>query len=95
MIPLFRFSGEPDSEAFGSIIDGVFEGSIYSSDGNYYVEKAHRYFPKGSNLSFHSIIYHGNDVSDTYFGGCGVTDDVVQWMDKVQVSFDFFLKIYF
>lgn len=79
-------SGEPKSHAYGSIVDGVFEGSIHSADETYFVEKAHRYFPKDSNQSFHSIIYNGKDVSDSYIGGCGVTDDVIQWMDKIQVS---------
>ncbi|KAK6617549.1 hypothetical protein RUM44_005137 [Polyplax serrata] len=77
---------EPGSQAFGSIIDGIFEGSIHSQDESYYVEKAHKYFPKGSNQSFHSIIYNGKDVDDSFFGGCGVTDDVVQWMEKIQNS---------
>ncbi|KAL1453009.1 hypothetical protein WDU94_007186, partial [Cyamophila willieti] len=46
--------GEPDSYVFGSILDGgLFEGKIISpKSGNYYVEKAARYFrPSSSNSS--------------------------------------------
>ena len=80
-------TGEPGSHVFGSIINGVFEGSIHSPVDSFYVEKAHKYFPKESNQSFHSIIYNGKDVDDSFFGGCGVTDDVIQWMEKVQVFY--------
>lgn len=60
------FIGEPNSHAFGSVMDGVFEGKIVSHTGAYYVEKAHRYFPKGMNDTFHSVIYRENDVHDPY-----------------------------
>jgi disintegrin and metalloproteinase domain-containing protein 10 len=56
--------GEPESYVFGSIVDGVFEGKISSPDtGAYYVEKARHYFP---NETFHSVIYHENDVADPH-----------------------------
>ncbi|XP_046982630.1 disintegrin and metalloproteinase domain-containing protein 10 isoform X1 [Schistocerca americana] len=91
-----HLAGEPKSHVFGSVIDGVFEGKIYSpSDGAFYVEKAHHFFPSGHNDSIHSVIYHEADVEDPYesqrtghVGGCGITDDVVQWMDRVQNSAD-------
>ncbi|XP_039290209.1 disintegrin and metalloproteinase domain-containing protein 10 [Nilaparvata lugens] len=88
--------GEPGSVVFGSILDGVFEGKIISPEGGgaYYVEKASRYFPPHhTNDSFHSIIYMDKDVQDPYAGirhghgsGCGITDSVSQWMDKIQNS---------
>lgn len=59
-------TGEPGSEVFGSIHDGVFEGKIVSKQGNLYVEKASRYFPTGSNVSFHSVIYKEADIEDPY-----------------------------
>ncbi|XP_068082723.1 disintegrin and metalloproteinase domain-containing protein 10 isoform X2 [Anabrus simplex] len=85
--------GEPGSHVFGSISDGVFEGKIISNKGSFYVERAHRYFPKDSNQSFHSVIYKESDVEDPYenirtghVGGCGINDDILQWMDHVQNS---------
>ncbi|VEN50763.1 unnamed protein product [Callosobruchus maculatus] len=88
--------GEPKSAAFGSLIEGVFEGKIISpAAGAYYVEKAHRYFPeqKGDNRTFHSVIYKEEHVEDPYSGvrhghsaGCGITDEVIQWMDRIQNS---------
>lgn len=52
---------------FGSILDGVFEGKIISSNGDaYYIEKTSRYFPQDHNNTFHSIIYKESDVEDPY-----------------------------
>ncbi|GLV46266.1 kuzbanian [Carabus blaptoides fortunei] len=80
---------ELDSSVFGSIIDGVFEGKIVSATGSFYVEKARHYFPPHQN--FHSVIYNENHVEDPYqhkrqghAGGCGITDDVRQWMDRIK-----------
>ncbi|KRT80735.1 hypothetical protein AMK59_4955, partial [Oryctes borbonicus] len=88
--------GDPDSTVFGSIIEGVFEGKIVASDKAFYVEKAHHYFPhhKYPNKTFHSVIYDENHVEDPHkdkrkeghAAGCGVTDEVMQWMERVQYS---------
>ncbi|XP_032512584.2 disintegrin and metalloproteinase domain-containing protein 10 [Danaus plexippus] len=85
---------EPGSTVFGSVTDGVFEGKIVLNDGAYYVEHARRYFPPNSTKTrVHSVIYHEGDVVDPYahrrhghVGGCGVTDEVVQWMERIQNS---------
>ncbi|XP_072159998.1 disintegrin and metalloproteinase domain-containing protein 10 [Bemisia tabaci] len=89
-----HIAGEPDSHVFGSILDGVFEGKIISSNGDaYYIEKTSRYFPQDHNNTFHSIIYKESDVEDPYQhvreghpSGCGVTESVAQWMSSVQNS---------
>jgi len=61
------FAGEADSHVFGSLSDGVFEGKVVSAkDGAFYVEKAHHYFPKEANATFHSVIYHADNVTDPY-----------------------------
>ncbi|XP_014244166.1 disintegrin and metalloproteinase domain-containing protein 10 isoform X2 [Cimex lectularius] len=86
--------GESGSTVFGSILDGHFEGKIITSDESYYVEKASRYFPDNTNKSFHSVIYKDSDVEDPYrhkrtgghVGGCGITDEVSQWMETIQNS---------
>ncbi|XP_012283024.1 disintegrin and metalloproteinase domain-containing protein 10 isoform X2 [Orussus abietinus] len=87
--------GEPSSHVFGSISDGVFHGKIVSPRGGaWYVERAHYYFPPHEvNETLHSVIYHENDVGDPYSSvrqgdssGCGITDEVVQWMDRIQNS---------
>ncbi|XP_045766161.1 disintegrin and metalloproteinase domain-containing protein 10 [Maniola jurtina] len=85
---------EPQSTVFGSVTDGVFEGKIVLNDGAYYVEHARRYFPpNGTRTRVHSVIYREGDVVDPYahrrhghVGGCGVTDEVVQWMERIQNS---------
>lgn len=86
--------GEPGSFVYGSVIDGLFEGKIHHGKDAYYVEKAYRYFPENNNSSFHSVIYKDSDVEDAYrdqrsgghVGGCGVTEEVSQWMDTIQNS---------
>nr|CAG4648533.1 EOG090X02I4 [Polyphemus pediculus] len=84
---------EPGSHAYGSIIDGVFDGKIHTADGVFYVEKASKYRPhlKKVHKKVHSIIYKDEHVIDPYeshrtghVGGCGVTDQVASWMDSVQ-----------
>lgn len=67
MCIIFLLVGEPGSQVFGSVSDGVFHGKIISPrDGHFYVEKAHYYFPKKANNTFHSVIYHSKDVIDPY-----------------------------
>ncbi|KAJ8947906.1 hypothetical protein NQ314_008530 [Rhamnusium bicolor] len=89
------FTGEPGSSVFGSLIDGVFEGKIISPKGSYFVEKAHHYFPhtEHPNRTFHSVIYQEDHVNDPYAdqreghsSGCGINDEIIQWMEKVQYS---------
>lgn len=87
--------GEPNSYVFGSIHDGVFEGKIITENNAYFVEHAKRYFPNGTHrdYGFHSVIYNERDVVDDPFAqkrkpghanGCGINDDVSQWMESVQ-----------
>lgn len=59
---LFVISGEQGSLTHGSVLDGRFEGFIKTYQGTYYVEPAERYI-KDKNASFHSVIYHEDDVS--------------------------------
>ncbi|XP_059056733.1 disintegrin and metalloproteinase domain-containing protein 10 [Achroia grisella] len=89
-----ELADEPHSTVFGSVTDGVFEGKIIAKDGPFYVEHARRYFPpNGTRTRVHSVIYKESDVSDPYshrrhghVGGCGITDEVVQWMERIQNS---------
>jgi disintegrin and metalloproteinase domain-containing protein 10 len=85
--------GDKDSYVHGSISDGVFHGRIITSKDSYFVEKAHFYFPNHSREAdgFHSVIYKDQHVDDPYkekrtvhANGCGLTDDVMHWMDRVQ-----------
>ncbi|XP_049869828.1 disintegrin and metalloproteinase domain-containing protein 10-like [Pectinophora gossypiella] len=89
-----ELADEPQSTVFGSVTDGVFEGKILVKDGAFYVEHARRYFPpNGTRSKVHSVIYREGDVGDPYahrrhghVGGCGITDEVVQWMQRIQNS---------
>ncbi|XP_058452877.1 disintegrin and metalloproteinase domain-containing protein 10 isoform X2 [Malaya genurostris] len=71
--------GDPDSHAFGSIIDGVFEGKLITARDSYYVERAKHYFRNsshpdthplhhvdGHDKPFHSVIYNEKHVDDPY-----------------------------
>ncbi|XP_051173627.1 disintegrin and metalloproteinase domain-containing protein 10 isoform X2 [Leptopilina boulardi] len=89
-----HLEGDPGSRIFGSISDGVFHGKIESPrHGAWFVEKAHYYFPSHEvNETLHSVIYHENDVGDPYAdirtgsGGCGINEEVIQWMNNIQNS---------
>ncbi|XP_067133544.1 disintegrin and metalloproteinase domain-containing protein 10 isoform X2 [Centruroides vittatus] len=85
---------EPESSIYGSIRNGVFEGKIHTPDKVFYVERAHKYFVKHPQ-PFHSVIYSSDDVKDphahkreNHLGGCGITEDVLQWMQEVSNSAD-------
>lgn len=89
--------GDKDSYVHGSISDGIFHGRIVTSKDSYFVEKAQFYFPNHSHVEdgFHSVIYKDQHVNDPYRerrtvhpNGCGLTEDVSHWMDKVQYSGD-------
>ncbi|XP_076356535.1 disintegrin and metalloproteinase domain-containing protein 10-like [Tachypleus tridentatus] len=81
--------GEQGSMVYGSISDGLFDGKIHTLDKTYFVEQAHKYF-KNASKPFHSIIYMDTDVQDPYSAGrtghsagCGVTEEVQQWMENI------------
>lgn len=89
-----ELADDPQSTVFGSVTDGVFEGKIIANDGSFYVEHARRYLPPNNTRTrVHSVIYREGDVNDPYahrrhghVGGCGITDEVVQWMERIQNS---------
>lgn len=74
----------------------MFEGKIVASDGAYFVEKAHHYFPpkeqKSQNQTVHSVIYNEEHVDDPHHNhgenstGCGINEEVIEWMQQVQNS---------
>lgn len=86
--------GEPNSAVFGSVINGVFEGKIHSTKGAYFVENGRHYFPHKAlkNSTVHSVIYHEDHVENPHDhqhdgpGGCGITEEVTQWMERIQNS---------
>lgn len=57
--------GDPSSRVIGSIIDGVFQGQIKTSDGDhFYVEKAEYHKQSlSSEDKAHSIMYRRSDVN--------------------------------
>uniref|UniRef100_A0A336LXA8 ADAM10 endopeptidase n=1 Tax=Culicoides sonorensis TaxID=179676 RepID=A0A336LXA8_CULSO len=86
--------GDAKSHVFGSLHDGLFEGKIVTGKDSFYVENARYYFGNDSNSrDFHSVIYNEKDVDDPYSNvrkghasGCGITDEISEWMDRVQNS---------
>ena len=82
---------DQNSKVSGSIIDGVFYGTIKTENGKYHVESSKRYKWE---FKSHSIIYHEDDIlmnntmkkRDLSYKnpvGCG-TEKVMEWMKKVQ-----------
>ncbi len=54
---------EPNSEAFGSIRNGKFEGTIFANDGEYTVRPAGMFFKEPQ--EFHSVIYRSKDEDES------------------------------
>ncbi|XP_077994066.1 disintegrin and metalloproteinase domain-containing protein 10-like [Glandiceps talaboti] len=79
---------DPARLVHGAILDGLFEGKIYSEDNEYYVEPASRYFKEPTD--FHSVIYKDSDVEHPYLtemkNSCGLQDRTLKWMQKIQQS---------
>lgn len=87
--------GDKESFVHGSISDGVFHGRIVTSKDSFFVEKARYYFPNHSYVEdgFHSVIYKDKHINDPYkdkrtvhSNGCGLTEEVSHWMDRIQNS---------
>ncbi|EDO41812.1 predicted protein, partial [Nematostella vectensis] len=78
--------GHKKSLVHGFILDGVFEGKIHIGDDEYHVEHSSKYFKEKQ--PFHSVIYHTQAVEYPYpYGrGCGLSDKIQEWMQKVQRS---------
>jgi len=89
--------GEPDSHVFGSVRDGVFDGTIRTQrDGTFYVERSQKYLPVHLvNSTTHSVIYHHKHLAMPYdqgwqigaaSPGCGATKEIQTWMSDLQIS---------
>jgi len=89
--------GEPDSHVFGSVRDGVFDGTIRTQrDGTFYVERSQKYLPvELVNSTTHSVIYHHNHLTMPFdkswqigaaSPGCGANKEIQTWMSDLQMS---------
>ncbi|KAM8895035.1 disintegrin and metalloproteinase domain-containing protein 10 [Spinachia spinachia] len=80
--------GEKGTLTHGSVVDGRFEGFIKTHQGTYYVEPSERYL-KNTNVPFHSVIYHEDDINYPHKygaeGGCA-DHTVLERMRKYQDS---------
>lgn len=56
---LKSYIGERNSKAYGSILDGLFDGHIFVNGTTYTIEKSNKYF---KDSDFHSIIYEDKNV---------------------------------
>lgn len=80
--------GEKDTLTHGSVVNGRFEGFIKTPQGTYYVEPTERYL-KDDIVTFHSIIYHEDDIDYPHKygseGGCA-DHSVFEKMKNYQAS---------
>ncbi|KAH7945786.1 hypothetical protein HPB49_015602 [Dermacentor silvarum] len=76
--------GDPSSRVFGGLHSGVFEGTIQSRWGRFYVEGAHKFFPRRT--PFHSVMYAAEDASIPHEGWCGVRGETARWMEQLAVA---------
>ena len=67
------------------MIDGIFSGVIKTKEGMYHVEKSKSFFRDRRDISFHSFIYHEDDVElSTLPATCGASTTVLQQMKDLQ-----------
>ncbi|VDM58368.1 unnamed protein product [Angiostrongylus costaricensis] len=99
---------EPGSVVYGSILGGVFEGHIRSSDGHSYsVDRASKYFDYNSRPSqYHSIVYRDEEINhnkmrfkrspgnDNNLYGCGLSDGIKHEMERIQRSAEIPMEVY-
>ncbi|KAL3222799.1 hypothetical protein MRX96_049944 [Rhipicephalus microplus] len=76
--------GDPSSRVYGGLHDGVFEGSIQSRWGRFYVEGAHKFFARRT--PFHSVMYAAKDARMPDAGWCGVNSETSRWMQELAAS---------
>ncbi|XP_077564429.1 disintegrin and metalloproteinase domain-containing protein 10-like [Haemaphysalis longicornis] len=77
--------GDPSSYVFGALHGGVFEGTIQTNRGRFYVEPAHSFFPRPT--PFHSVLYSIRDVrmprAHGPQGWCGLRGETERWMKQL------------
>ncbi|XP_075740530.1 disintegrin and metalloproteinase domain-containing protein 10-like [Rhipicephalus microplus] len=76
--------GDPSSGVYGGLHKGVFEGSIQSRWGRFYVEGARKFFDR--RMPFHSVMYAAEDAGIPQQGWCGVNGETTRWMQQLAVA---------
>ncbi|KAH6930052.1 hypothetical protein HPB50_008166 [Hyalomma asiaticum] len=79
-----RLIGDPSSRVFGALHSGVFEGSIQSRWGRFYIEGAHKFFARRT--PFHSVMYAAEDASIPHEGWCGLNSETMRLMQQLAAS---------
>ena len=65
----------------------VFSGVIRTSEGTYHVERARKFFQDHDEGTFHSLIYHEDDIDyPQHPSGCGVNGTGYEQMKALQAS---------
>ena len=81
------FLGDPTSHVTGHVINGMFTGVIRTSAGTYHIENSKKFFHDREDVSFHSFIYHEDDVEFPQQPiGCGVNGTEWAQMKELQAS---------
>ena len=66
-------------------MDGVFDGSVATSEGEYHIEHARKFFQERERREFHSVMYRSSDVdfeqSET---SCAAKGEILEQMRKLQ-----------
>lgn len=87
-VPSLNFSsliGDPNSWVSGHVINGVFDGILATSKGEYHIEHAHKFFRE--KRDFHSVIYSTKDVAVEKQGGsCAATEEILSQMRELQAT---------
>ena len=66
-------------------MDGVFDGTITTSEGEYHVEHARKFFSEREKRDFHSVVYRTSDVNFEHSeSSCAAKGELLERMRRLQ-----------
>ena len=73
------------SRVSGHVMDGVFDGTIATSEGEYHVEHARKFFSERERRDFHSVVYRTSDVNFEHSeSSCAAKGELLEQMRRLQ-----------
>ena len=80
-----HLTGDVKSKVSGHVMEGVFDGTITTSEGEYHVEHARKFFSEREKRDFHSVIYRTSDVDfDQSESSCAAKGELLEQMRRLQ-----------
>ena len=85
LVLMFYLTGDVKSRVSGHVMDGVFDGTITTSEGEYHVEHARKFFSERERRDFHSVVYRTSDVNFEHSeSSCAAKGELLEQMRRLQ-----------